>query len=106
MFFGVGQQLPLPKMNCWGILYDDNETIENKSKFSVSEYKRIVFDEIFLHNIQNLEQLKSFMIRNPDIKFNATGDPNQLQPVKQELNTDAKQAILFRCYLFYVSKQY
>lgn len=87
------QSITLDKL--LGNLYDGKETIENKSKFDVSEYKRIVFDEIFLHNIHNLEQLKSFMIGNPSIKFNATGDPNQLQPVKQELNTkDAKQYYL------------
>lgn len=77
-----------------GNVFDGENNLEGKKSFDYSQYKRIVFDEIFLHDIQKLEQIQKFMRGNASFKFNATGDPNQLQPVKQELKMNAKQYYL------------
>ena len=77
-----------------GNVFDGENSLEGKNSFDYSQYKRIVFDEIFLHDISKLEQINNFKRKNTPIKFNATGDPNQLQPVKQELKINAKQYYL------------
>ena len=55
---------------------------ERKRKiYNIEEYKCIVFDEILMYDIQQLQMIHRFIIQHENsIKFIATGDSNQLIP--------------------------
>ena len=70
--------------NLLGISFDG--TIEgNKKEYNIDGIDRIVFDEIFLLDTFQLTKIKEYMIKHPNIKYGATGDPYQLSPVGETL---------------------
>ena len=52
----------------------------------VSNYKMIVFDEIYFYNVYMLAKIKAYMAAHPDIIFTGTGDCNQLAPIEVGCN--------------------
>ena len=66
----------------------DGEEAVNCKCYDLTGIERIIFDEIYLYSIPNLEKIKQFMDRNSHIKFNATGDEFQLEPIQEKLNVD------------------
>lgn len=59
----------------------DNEIKLSPIMYDVSQYKMICFDEIYLYNIENLKRIDEYMNMHKDIKFLATGDPEQNEPI-------------------------
>jgi hypothetical protein len=57
----------------------------NGKEFDITGYDRIVFDEIFLYDTVSLARIKKYIDRHTEMKFNATGDCNQLLPIDPEL---------------------
>ena len=70
-----------------GLRCDGEEAVNSKC-YDLTGIERIIFDEIYLYSIPNLEKIKQFMDRNSHIKFNATGDEFQLEPIQEKLNVD------------------
>jgi len=54
-------------------------------EYDITGYDRIVFDEIFLYDTVSLARIKKYIDRHTEMKFNATGDCNQLLPIDPEL---------------------
>jgi hypothetical protein len=59
---------------------------ERISKIDTSLYDVIVFDEIYLVDIQKLVKIKQFCLNNPDKIIIATGDTSQLPPINDYTN--------------------
>jgi hypothetical protein len=54
---------------------------ENKQyiDYDISNYKSSCFDEIYLYNSVNLTKLAKYIINNPNNRYLASGDTNQLK---------------------------
>ena len=65
-----------------------SEEEEKFEPFDVSEYKVILFEEIYFYPVFQLEWLYDFMKSNEDKLFIANGDPAQNEPVGQTLNVN------------------
>lgn len=64
----------------FGLHKDDNITFKGHD---IDEYDNIVFDEIFLHDIERIQKIAKFSINNTDKNIYCTGDENQLQPINE-----------------------
>jgi superfamily II DNA or RNA helicase len=64
------------------------EQKEKKKSFNYSEFNVFVFDEIYCNDIQVLNRIKKFIDNNKDKIIIATGDSEQLKPVKDITNQD------------------
>jgi len=73
-----------------GLRLDGEDMKQGISKINVEEYDIIVFDEIYLHDIYNLQHINVFMKRHDKIKYIATGDEYQLSPI-DNLNKDINE---------------
>ena len=69
-----------------GIAVKEGGDESKMTPFSIEGVTRIVFDEIYLYETSRLSRIKDYMLRHPDIKFNATGDEFQLSPVGESLS--------------------
>lgn len=69
---------------------DANIIKKYKKNVDVSQYKTIVFEEIFCHNTYKLMLIDMFIRRHPAIRFMANGDPCQNEPIS---NTPNDQSI-------------
>ena len=56
------------------------------SKFDDSNYDTIVFDEIYMSDLQKLARIKKYCDDNPDKIIIATGDTSQLEPINSLSN--------------------
>ncbi|DAC81521.1 TPA_asm: PolB-S1H [Capsaspora MELD virus 1] len=66
-----------------GIIFDGEEhTRQNAKQFDISQFECIAFDEIYCHTVSSLGHISNFMNNNPNIKFLATGDPLQNEPIE------------------------
>lgn len=57
------------------------ETDRKTAQYDVSQYSCICFDEALLHNSKMLRRIDQYINNHPDIKFFATGDTNQNEPI-------------------------
>lgn len=64
--------------------YADRNAYAKGKQFDVSEYDAICFDEVFMYSDTRLKKIDRYMSAHPDIKFIATGDLDQLQPIQSE----------------------
>lgn len=64
----------------FGLVGSDAE-MKFMKQFDLSNYKTIVFDEIFLYEPQRLKRISELMKNNPDKYFMSTGDCDQRCPV-------------------------
>lgn len=60
----------------------NGENYEKSKQYDVSPFEWIVFDEIYLYSVSDKERVNNFMNENNDLKYGATGDPNQLDPIE------------------------
>lgn len=76
-----------------GLRLNDQHEVENCIKgYDIIPYDNIVFDEIFLHTVRDLEKIKYFMKRHHTKNYYATGDIDQLPPIEYLNNVrDVKQ---------------
>lgn len=67
----------------FGVIFNPNQDEKNdrKSQLDISQYKTVVFDEIFLYPPDRLKKIDILIRNNPNIKFLATGDTRQRKPV-------------------------
>ena len=65
-----------------GTVFTGVEVKEQGSKINIDDYDVIVFDEIYLYNTNQLQKIREFMNNNNHIKFLATGDEYQLEPIE------------------------
>lgn len=73
-----------------GILLNETLNEERAKPYDVSDIDVIVFDEVYCHTTAHLERIMSYMEKNNDKKFLATGDSNQLEPIGEKLNVKDK----------------
>jgi hypothetical protein len=65
-----------------GMTFDGaTEAHSNRKQHDITGIVRIVFDEIYLHNTNYLSKISDYMNKHPEIKFNATGDEYQNNPI-------------------------
>lgn len=69
-----------------GISWENSNTQRTVKEYDISEYKTIVFDEIYLYPSYMLSYIKKYIDRHPEIKFIATGDVNQNLPVEPDIS--------------------
>jgi len=69
--------------NFFGVGVTENSKI---TRFDASPYDCIVFDEVYMCDIQMLTRIKHYCDNNPDKVIVATADCNQLPPVNYILN--------------------
>jgi len=74
-----------------GIKLDDDKNEASSYDFKISEYDIVIFDEIFLCTIDNLERMRQLMEKYQDKQFYATGDEYQLPPIENHLNVPNKK---------------
>jgi len=76
-----------------GIHVEEDKNIKMRKK-DISDFKVIVFDEIYLYDPRELENIYKFILNNPDKKILATGDTNQLKTFGYSSNlTDLQKYI-------------
>ena len=56
------------------------------TKFDDSGFDTIVFDEIYMSDLQKLTRIKKYCDENPDKIIIATGDTSQLEPINSLSN--------------------
>ena len=56
------------------------------TKFDDSGFDTIVFDEIYMSDLQKLTRIKKYCDENPDTIIIATGDTSQLEPINSLSN--------------------
>ncbi len=62
-------------------LVGSDEEMKHIQEYDLSEYKTIVFDEIFLYEPTRLKRISQLMLSHPDKYFIATGDCDQRDPI-------------------------
>jgi len=62
-------------------LYGDDKELANKKSYDLTGIKTVVFDEIFLYEPKRLMKISQLMHSNKQVKFLATGDTNQRNPI-------------------------
>jgi hypothetical protein len=63
-----------------GEIFDGNSNI-HREPYNVSDYEAIVFDEIFLYRVEDLQKINRYMLSHKHITFLATGDGFQNKPI-------------------------
>ena len=87
-----GQLTSITLHNLIGMTFDGiTEAHSNKKPFDVSGIIRIVFDEIYLYNTHYLSKIREYMNKHPEIKFNATGDEYQNNPIDDLIISNPKE---------------
>ena len=66
--------------------YGDGQEYRQFSSYNVKDYDCICFDEIMMNPPNVLKRIDEFMNTHPEIKFFATGDTDQLQPINFAAN--------------------
>lgn len=62
-------------------LVGSDEEMKHLKEYDLSEYKTIVFDEIFLYEPTRLKRIHQLMISHPEKYFISTGDCDQRNPI-------------------------
>ena len=70
---------------------DNGEDEGTGTSFDVSQFKVIVFDEIYCHTVHNLARIREFMTKYESIQYFATGDVDQLPPIETLNVSDTKK---------------
>ncbi|HRP37434.1 MAG TPA: hypothetical protein PLS50_06530, partial [Candidatus Dojkabacteria bacterium] len=78
-------------------IYGDGKEYVKMKQYNVNKYDCICFDEILLNNPQKLHKIDLFMKSHPRIKFFATGDVDQLQPIEFNFNNVNRQEYMMKC---------
>ena len=58
-------------------IYGDGTQYVNTNEFDISNYELIIFDELYIYNINQLTRIYKYMQKHTDKCFYATGDINQ-----------------------------
>ncbi|MBT3463881.1 AAA family ATPase, partial [archaeon] len=74
-----------------GLNIDDKQ---QKKEYDISNYKAVIFDEIYLFTLKQLMKIDNFMKKNSDKIFIATGDDKQLEAVGDLIDNEKKTEYL------------
>ncbi|NBP03788.1 MAG: hypothetical protein EBU90_27550, partial [Proteobacteria bacterium] len=74
----------------FGIKWDGSSEIQGQRTKDIGNYDCVVFDEIYLYTVNQLERIALYMKENKDKKFYATGDEWQLSPIESLSVEDTK----------------
>ena len=67
-------------------IYGNGQEYSNMKTFDVSPFQTICFEELYMNPPSYLKKIDRFITGHPNIKFLATGDLNQLDPIGYEGN--------------------
>lgn len=79
-----------------GYYIQDSEEKSTKKRYNVDGVQRIIFDEIYLHDVYKLHQINRFMTEHSNILFGATGDAHQLDAIDNSVNNVVCREDYFR----------
>ncbi len=92
-----------------GIRLDDDKNETSMSIFNINAYDIIIFDEIFLCSLNNLERIRQFMEKFKDKRFYATGDEYHFPPIEEYVNVPNRKEyyksvdwnilLIIKCYI-------
>lgn len=74
----------------------DNQRITRYSDDRLKQLQLVVFEEIYMYNLEQRQSVFRFMQRYPDTMVLADGDPLQLQPIEKRLNMPKDAAKRYR----------
>jgi len=67
-------------------IFGDGREYRKMKPMDVGAFENICFDEVYMNSPSYLRKIDRFICQHPDIKFLATGDLNQLDPIGYEGN--------------------
>src|SRR5690606_16783141 len=78
-------------------IYADGKEYTKGTRYNVSPYDIICFDEVMLYSPGELKKIDYFIKSHPDKKFFGTGDLDQLQPFNVPNNVKDVKSYLLTC---------
>jgi hypothetical protein len=77
----------------------DGKSHSKGKQFNIQSFYSICFDELALYNVEMLELINTYMNKHPEIKFMATLDLDQNEPIGSESLNDVtdKRAYILNC---------